>query len=234
MVRHRGTPQFSVGGDRDGGGARARSRYLTGCRARRRVVPLPETQARGGRGAAPSAAHQAESLAAARRGEHLVVSTGTASDARLQPPRPRRARGRAEAGPLPLPDEGARAGPGPLPDRAARPAREAGDLRRGHRARAPLADPQVGERHPHQPRHAPHRRAPPSRPLGDVLANLRYVVVDEAHVYRGVFGSHVGNVLRRLRRAAQIYGASRSSCWPPPRSPTPASWPARCSASTPP
>ena len=42
---------------------------------------------------------------------------------------------------------------------------------------------------------------------GDVLQNLRYVVVDEAHVYRGVFGSHVGNVLRRLRRAARIYGA---------------------------
>jgi DEAD/DEAH box helicase domain-containing protein len=42
---------------------------------------------------------------------------------------------------------------------------------------------------------------------GDVLANLRYVVVDEAHVYRGVFGSHVGNVLRRLRRLAGIYGA---------------------------
>ena len=41
----------------------------------------------------------------------------------------------------------------------------------------------------------------------DVLSNLRYVVVDEAHVYRGVFGSHVGNVLRRLRRAARIYGA---------------------------
>jgi DEAD/DEAH box helicase domain-containing protein len=43
---------------------------------------------------------------------------------------------------------------------------------------------------------------------GDVLANLRYVVVDEAHVYRGVFGSHVGNVLRRLRRLAKIYGAA--------------------------
>jgi DEAD/DEAH box helicase domain-containing protein len=42
---------------------------------------------------------------------------------------------------------------------------------------------------------------------GDVLQNLRYVIVDEAHVYRGVFGSHVGNVLRRLRRAAGIYGA---------------------------
>jgi DEAD/DEAH box helicase domain-containing protein len=41
---------------------------------------------------------------------------------------------------------------------------------------------------------------------GDVLANLRYVIVDEAHVYRGVFGSHVANVLRRLRRLAKIYG----------------------------
>jgi len=43
---------------------------------------------------------------------------------------------------------------------------------------------------------------------GDVLANLRYVVVDEAHVYRGVFGSHVGNVLRRLKRLARIYGSA--------------------------
>jgi DEAD/DEAH box helicase domain-containing protein len=42
---------------------------------------------------------------------------------------------------------------------------------------------------------------------GDVLSNLRYVVVDEAHVYRGVFGSHVGNVLRRLRRLARVYGS---------------------------
>ncbi|MGH2847645.1 MAG: DEAD/DEAH box helicase [Thermoleophilaceae bacterium] len=42
---------------------------------------------------------------------------------------------------------------------------------------------------------------------GDVLANLAWVVVDEAHVYRGVFGSHVANVLRRLRRLARAYGA---------------------------
>ena len=41
----------------------------------------------------------------------------------------------------------------------------------------------------------------------DVLHNLRFVVVDEAHVYRGVFGSHVANVLRRLRRLAGVYGA---------------------------
>jgi DEAD/DEAH box helicase domain-containing protein len=42
---------------------------------------------------------------------------------------------------------------------------------------------------------------------GDVLHNLAYVVVDEAHVYRGVFGSHVASVLRRLRRLARVYGA---------------------------
>ncbi len=40
----------------------------------------------------------------------------------------------------------------------------------------------------------------------DVLANLAFVVVDEAHVYRGVFGSQVANVLRRLRRLANAYG----------------------------
>ncbi len=40
----------------------------------------------------------------------------------------------------------------------------------------------------------------------DFFANLAAVVVDEAHVYRGVFGSHVANVLRRLRRIAAAYG----------------------------
>lgn len=40
------------------------------------------------------------------------------------------------------------------------------------------------------------------------LGGLRYVVVDEAHRYRGVFGAHVALVLRRLRRLCQRYGAS--------------------------
>ncbi len=39
------------------------------------------------------------------------------------------------------------------------------------------------------------------------FANLRVVVLDEMHVYRGVFGSHVANVLRRLRRICRFYGS---------------------------
>ena len=39
------------------------------------------------------------------------------------------------------------------------------------------------------------------------LGSLRYVVVDECHHYRGVFGAHVAQVLRRLRRVCALYGA---------------------------
>ena len=49
------------------------------------------------------------------------------------------------------------------------------------------------------PRHADFSR---------FLRGLRYVVVDECHTYRGVFGSHVAQVLRRLRRVCARYGAS--------------------------
>lgn len=41
-----------------------------------------------------------------------------------------------------------------------------------------------------------------------VMQNLRYVVLDELHTYRGVFGSHVAHVLGRLRRIAEFHGAS--------------------------
>jgi DEAD/DEAH box helicase domain-containing protein len=47
----------------------------------------------------------------------------------------------------------------------------------------------------------------PNHPAwADFFANLAVVVIDEAHVYRGVFGSHVANVLRRLLRIAAAYG----------------------------
>ncbi len=48
---------------------------------------------------------------------------------------------------------------------------------------------------------------PHHRQWGDFLTNLGWVVLDEAHTYRGVFGSHVANVMRRLRRVAAAYGA---------------------------
>jgi DEAD/DEAH box helicase domain-containing protein len=40
------------------------------------------------------------------------------------------------------------------------------------------------------------------------LRGLQFVVIDEMHAYRGVFGSHVANVLRRLKRIARFYGSS--------------------------
>lgn len=40
-----------------------------------------------------------------------------------------------------------------------------------------------------------------------LFENLKYIVIDELHNYRGIFGSHLANVLRRLRRIARFYGS---------------------------
>lgn len=42
----------------------------------------------------------------------------------------------------------------------------------------------------------------------EFFSNLKFIVIDEAHTYRGVFGSHVANVLRRLKRVAKFYGSA--------------------------
>lgn len=42
----------------------------------------------------------------------------------------------------------------------------------------------------------------------NLFQNLRYVVIDELHAYRGVFGSHLANVLRRLKRISRHYGSA--------------------------
>jgi DEAD/DEAH box helicase domain-containing protein len=154
--------------------------------------------------------HQAETWEAAARGEHVIVTTGTAS-------------GKTLAFNLPILDAIARdpktralylyptkalaqdqaRGLSALGVGNVRPAIYDGDTPADRRAQirswanAILTNPDMLHLGvlPHHDR------------WGDLLANLRYVVVDEAHVYRGVFGSHVANVLRRLRRLALVYGA---------------------------
>jgi len=73
------------------------------------------------------------------------------------------------------------------------------DARRSIRARAHLVLSNPDMVHsgilPHHPRWA------------KLFENLRYVIIDELHAYRGVFGSHLCNVLRRLRRICRHYGS---------------------------
>jgi DEAD/DEAH box helicase domain-containing protein len=74
------------------------------------------------------------------------------------------------------------------------------DARRTIRARAHLVLSNPDMLHsgilPHHPRWA------------KLFENLRYVVIDELHAYRGVFGSHLCNLLRRLRRVCRHYGSN--------------------------
>jgi len=190
--------------------------YLTEVPGREaRTTPLPELHPRleaalRERGVESLYSQQAEALTVARRGESFVVSTGTAS-------------GKTLAFNLPVLDAIA-ADPKlralylyPTKALAQDQARALGELRLPG-LRAAIYDGDTEHERRRQIRtwanviltnpdmlHVgvlPHHDR-----WGDVLANLRYVVVDEAHVYRGVFGSHVGNVLRRLRRLAAVYGA---------------------------
>jgi DEAD/DEAH box helicase domain-containing protein len=188
--------------------------YLTTEPAREATLaPLPAglaPQVRERLGVDALYAHQAEAWAAAARGEHVIVTTGTAS-------------GKTLAFNLPVLDALARD-----PKSRALYLYPTKALAQDQaRALAALAVPRVrsaiydgdtpAERRPQIRRWANviltnpdmlHIGVLPRHDLwADVLHNLRYVVVDEAHVYRGVFGSHVANVLRRLRRLARIYGA---------------------------
>ena len=181
-----------------------------------RVEPLPRdldprvVSALAGRGISELYSHQAEAWEVAARGGNMIITTGTASgkslaftlpvlDAIARDPK---ARALYIYPTKALTQDQARSLAG-LRLQGLRPAIYDGDTEIERRrqirtwANAILTNPDmlhVGVL-PHHDR------------WGDVLHNLRYVVVDEAHVYRGVFGSHVGNVLRRLRRLARAYGA---------------------------
>ena len=62
------------------------------------------------------------------------------------------------------------------------------------------------------------------------LRRLRYVVVDELHVLRGIFGSHAAHVLRRLRRLCARYGSAPTFVFSSATIGDPASWPRTCAA----
>src|SRR3954463_11340897 len=178
------------------------------------IEPLPPglhpqlTEALERTGVTQLYSHQAEALAAAREG-NTIVTTGTAS-------------GKSLAFNLPVLDTLAH-------DRRARAlyiyptkALAQDQARKLHELRARFLRHAIYDGDtPKEERPAIRRSSnliltnpdmlnvgvmPHHRQWGDVLANLAWIVVDEAHVYRGVFGSHVANVLRRLRRLARAYG----------------------------
>ena len=57
------------------------------------------------------------------------------------------------------------------------------------------------------PGHAAYRDSAASHQWAKLFENLRYIVVDELHYYRGVYGSHLANIMRRLRRLCEFYGS---------------------------
>jgi DEAD/DEAH box helicase domain-containing protein len=169
--------------------------------------------------------HQAQGINAVRQGQHVVVSTGTASgktlvynvpvvEAVLLNPRsralylfPTKALAQDQLRALKELTAGL---PGKSPDQArrGRPALTFGtydgDTPQSSRTRLRrqaaiiLTNPDML-----------HLGILPNHNLwADFLRNLRFVVIDEAHVYRGVFGSHVAVVLRRLSRLCELYGSS--------------------------
>jgi DEAD/DEAH box helicase domain-containing protein len=176
------------------------------------------TEALHARGIERLYAHQAEAVEAALRGENAVLSTGTASgktlaynlpilQERLAEPEttaiylfPTKALAQDQAAELarwenvlPGGGLGIRLYDGDTPQ-----SRRA-EFRRS--ARFLITNPDMLHLGilPHHTRWA------------EFLSRLRFVVLDELHTYRGVFGSHMANVLRRLRRVCSFYRTGRSS-----------------------
>jgi DEAD/DEAH box helicase domain-containing protein len=163
-----------------------------------------------GRGVRAPYSHQIAAAQAARDGRHVVVATGTASGKSLayqlpaltklaEDPRacvlylaPTKALARDQL-----------ASVAELADSSVRPAAYDGDT--------PAEERDWVRRHSRWIVTNPdmlHRGILPAHQRwSSTLRRVAYVVIDECHAYRGVFGSHVGHVLRRLRRICRRYGA---------------------------
>jgi DEAD/DEAH box helicase domain-containing protein len=166
-----------------------------------------------GRGIDALYSHQAAAVEAARRGENVIVSTATASGKSLAYTLPvlQRLLERPDGRALYL-----------FPTKALAHDQEAETAALIAAARLPVAvHTYDGD--------TPRGKRPAVRAAGGVLitnpdmlhagilpyhpswralfGRLEYVVVDEIHIYRGVFGSHVANILRRLQRLCRFYGS---------------------------
>jgi DEAD/DEAH box helicase domain-containing protein len=180
-------------------------------------VPVALVDAWRARGIEAPWRHQVETAETAREGRHVVVSTGTASGKSLGYLMPsltaieasRGPRGRRGATTLYLSPTKALAqdqltslrGLG-LPDLRATThdgdsSREQRDWARDH-AEYVLTNPDMLH----------FSLLPGHARWAGFWSRLRYVVVDECHHYRGVFGAHVAQILRRLRRVCAAYGAT--------------------------
>ncbi|WP_246277952.1 DEAD/DEAH box helicase [Phytohabitans rumicis] len=172
-------------------------------------VPGPLRAALAERGVAAPWRHQAEAAALAYAGQHVVVATGTASGKSLAYQLPALATLLADprATALYLAPTKALAADqlravAALDLDGVRPACYDGDTPREERewirqhSRFVLTNPDMLH----------HGVLPGHAAWSTFLRRLAYVVIDECHTYRGVFGSHVAHVLRRLRRAAARYG----------------------------
>ncbi|MBX7253756.1 MAG: DEAD/DEAH box helicase [Candidatus Promineofilum sp.] len=184
-----------------------------------RTAPLPEwldprlAAALHGRGIDRLFTHQAAAIEAARRGENVIVSTATASGKSLAYTLLvlQRLLERPDARALYL-----------FPTKALAHDQEAETAGLIAAARLPVAVNTYDGDTPRGKRSAVrsaggvlitnpdmlHAGILPFHPSWRALFGaLEYVVVDEIHIYRGVFGSHVANVLRRLQRLCRFYGS---------------------------
>ncbi|MGO4700703.1 DEAD/DEAH box helicase [Dyella sp. 2RAB6] len=199
-------------------GDRVTGQFLVEGRAGRYValpdeLPAPLAAALRARGVAQLYAHQGQAWSATARGEHIVVATPTAS-------------GKSLCFTLPVVSAAMREGKKALylfPTKALAQDQVAellelnaagelgvraftfdgdtpGDARQAVRLHGDIVVSNPDMLHqailPHHTKWA------------QFFENLRYVVIDEVHTYRGVFGSHVANVLRRLRRVCAFYGVT--------------------------
>jgi len=184
-----------------------------------RTAPLPEwldpriAAALRGRGIDALYSHQAAAVEAARQGQNVIVSTATASGKSLAYTLPvlQRLLERSDARALYL-----------FPTKALAHDQEAEAASLIAAARLPVAVHTYDGDTPRGKRSAVraaggilitnpdmlHAGILPYHPSWRALfGRLEFVVVDEIHIYRGVFGSHVANVLRRLQRLCRFYGS---------------------------